>query len=59
MNASLMKKLSKRIVESELYSAPITEEVGRLLDERAALASDPKRQKLTLKQIAARHNVKL
>ena len=35
------------------------EEIGRLLDERAALARDPKRKKFTLKQIAARHNVKL
>ena len=73
MNVALMKKLSKLSIddrraliddlwdsiESELDAAPVTEEVGRLLDERAALASDPKRQKLTLKQIAARHNVKL
>ena len=73
MNVALMKELSKLSIddrraliddlwdsiESELDAAPVTEEVGRLLDERAALASDPKRKKLTLKQIAARHNVKL
>ena len=73
MNAALMKELSKLSIdnrraliddlwdsiESELDAAPITEEVGRLLDERAALARDPKRKKFTLKQIAARHNVRL
>ena len=73
MNAALMKELSKLSIddrraliddlwdsiESELDAAPITEEVGRLLDERAALARDPNRKKFTLKQIAARHNVKL
>lgn len=73
MNVALMKKLSKLSIddrrsliedlwdsiESELDAAPVTEEVGRLLDERAALARDPKRKKFTLKQIAARHNVKL
>jgi putative addiction module component (TIGR02574 family) len=73
MNATLMKKLSKLSIddrraliddlwdsiESELDAAPITQEVGRLLDERAALARDPKRKKFTLKQIAARHNVRL
>ena len=73
MNVALMKELSKLSIddrraliddlwdsiESELDAAPVTEEVGRLLDERAALASDPKRKKFTLKQIAARHNVKL
>jgi hypothetical protein len=36
-----------------------SEEIDRLLDERAALACDPKRKKFTLKQIAARHNVRL
>ena len=40
-------------IESELDAAPVTEEVGRLLDERAALARDPKRKKFTLEQIAA------
>ena len=73
MNVALMKELSKLSIddrraliddlwdsiESELDAAPVTEEVGRLLDERAALARDPKRKKFTLKQIAARHNVKL
>jgi len=72
MNVALMKELSKlsiddrraliddlwNSIESELDAAPVTEEVGRLLDERAALARDPKRKKFTLKQIAARHNVK-
>ena len=72
MNVALMKELSKLSIddrraliddlwdsiESELDAAPVTEEVGRLLDERAALARDPKRKKFTLKQIAARHNVK-
>ena len=73
MNVALMKELSKLSIddrraliddlwdsiESELAAAPVTEEVGRLLDERAALARDPKRKKFTLRQIAARHNVKL
>jgi putative addiction module component (TIGR02574 family) len=73
MNATLMKKLSKLSIddrraliddlwdsiESELDAAPVTKEVGSLLDERAALARDPKRKKFTLKQIAARHNVRL
>ena len=73
MNVALMKQLSKLSIddrraliedlwdsiESELDAAPITEEVGRLLDERAAQARDPKQKKFTLKQIAARHNVKL
>ena len=73
MNVALMKQLSKLSIddrraliddlwdsiESELDAAPVTEEVGRLLDERAALARDPKRKKFTLRQIAARHNVKL
>ncbi len=73
MNATLMKKLSKLSIddrraliddlwdsiESELDTAPVTKEVSRLLDERAALARDPKRKKFTLKQIAARHNVRL
>jgi putative addiction module component (TIGR02574 family) len=73
MNATLMKKLSKLSIddrralmddlwdsiESELDAAPVTREVGRLLDARAALARDLKRKKFTLKQIAARHNVRL
>jgi hypothetical protein len=45
--------------DRERVDAPTTEEIGRLLDERAALARDPKRKKFTLKQIAARHNVRL
>jgi hypothetical protein len=45
--------------DCEQREAPITEEIGSLLDERAALACDPKREKFTLKQIAARHNVEL
>jgi putative addiction module component (TIGR02574 family) len=73
MNAALMKQLSKLSIddrraliddlwdsiESELDALPMTKEVGRLLDERAALARDPKRKKYSLKQIAARHNVRL
>ena len=59
MNVALMKELSKLSIESELDAAPVAEEVGRLLDERATLARDPKRKKFALKQIAARHNVKL
>jgi putative addiction module component (TIGR02574 family) len=73
MNAALMKQLSKLSIddrraliddlwdsiESELNGQPISEELGKLLDERAVLASDPKRKRYTLKQIAARHNVKL
>jgi len=43
----------------ERVDAQAAEEIGRLLDERAALARDPKRKKFTLKQIAARHNVRL
>jgi putative addiction module component (TIGR02574 family) len=73
MNATLMKKLSKLSIddrraliddlwdsiETELDAAPVTKEVSRLLDQRAALARDPKRKKFSLKQIAARHNVRL
>ena len=73
MNVALMKKLSKLSIddrraliddlwdgiESELDALPVTEEVGRMIDERAALARDPKRKKFSLKQIAARHNVRL
>ena len=73
MNAALMKQLSKLSIddrraliddlwdsiESELNAQPMSEELGRLLDDRAALARDPKQKKYTLKQIAARHNVKL
>ena len=73
MNAALMKQLSKLSIddrraliddlwdsiESELDAAPISKELGELLDKRAALARDPKRKKYTLKQIAARHNVRL
>jgi putative addiction module component (TIGR02574 family) len=69
MNAMLMKELSKLSIEerraliddlwdsidSELDAAPISEEVGKLLDERAAaLARDPKQKKYTLQEIAAR-----
>ena len=74
MNAALMKELSMPSVEErraliddlwdsidgELDAAPISDQVGLLLDQRAAaLASDPHQKKLTLQQIAARHNVKL
>ena len=73
MNVALMKKLSKLSIddrraliddlwdsiESELDAVPVTEEVGRMIDERAALARDPRRKKFSLKQIAARHNVRL
>ena len=74
MNAMLMKELSKLSIEerraliddlwdsidSELDAAPISEEVGKLLDERAAiLARDPEQKKYTLQEIAARRNVKL
>ena len=73
MNVALMKELSKLSIddrraliddlwdstESELDSLPVTEEVGRMIDERTALARDPKRKKFSLKQIAARHNVRL
>jgi hypothetical protein len=41
------------------HDTPTLEEMGRLLDKRAALARDPKRKKFSLKQIAARHNVRL
>jgi putative addiction module component (TIGR02574 family) len=74
MNAMLMKELSKLSVEerraliddlwdsidSELDAAPVSEEVGKLLDERAeTLARDPTQKKFTLEEIAARRNVKL
>ena len=74
MNAMLMNELSKLSIEerrvliddlwdsidSELDAAPISEEVGKLLDERAAiLARDPEQKKYTLQEIAARRNVKL
>lgn len=73
MNAALMKKLSKlsieerrrliddlwNSIENELDEAPVSPEVGRLLDRRAARARDPKTKKYTLKEIAARHNVRL
>ena len=74
MNAMLMEELSKLSIEerraliddlrdsidSELDAAPVSEEVGRLLDQRAeALVRDPNQKKLTLQEIAARNNVKL
>lgn len=47
-------------IDSELDAAPVSEEVGRLLDQRAeALARDPDQKKFTLQEIAARNNVKL
>lgn len=70
----LMKELSKLSVEerraliddlwdsidSELDAAPVSGEVGKLLDERAeALARDPTQRKFTLEEIASRRNVKL
>lgn len=70
----LMKELSKLSVEerraliddlwnsidSELDAAQVSEEVGKLLDERAeALARNPTQRKYTLEEIAARRNVKL
>jgi hypothetical protein len=46
--------------ESEVVSASIPEEIGKLLDERAAaLARTPTQRKYTLEEIAARHNVRL
>ena len=40
-------------IDSELDAAPISEEVGKLLDERAAaLARDPKQKRYTLQEIA-------
>jgi hypothetical protein len=45
--------------DTELNAPPVTDELGRLLDERAARARDPKGEKFTLKQIATRHNVTL
>ena len=74
MNAMLMRELSKLSVEerraliddlwdsidSELSAGSVSEDVGKLLDERAAaLARDPDQKKYTLREIAARHNVKL
>ena len=73
MNVALMKQLSKLSIddrraliddlwdsfESELDALPVTKEVGRMIDERAALTRDPKRKKFSPKQIAARHNVRL
>jgi putative addiction module component (TIGR02574 family) len=74
MNAMLMKELAKLSIEerraliddlwdsidNELDTPPLSEEVGKLLDERAeALARDPDQKKFTLQEIAARNNVKL
>lgn len=74
MNAMLMEELSKLSIEerraliddlwdsidSELDAAPVSEEVGKLLDERAeALARNPSRKKFTLQEIASRNNSKL
>jgi putative addiction module component (TIGR02574 family) len=74
MNVVLMKELSKLSIEerraliddlwdsidSELDAAPISDDVGKLLDERAeALARDPHQKKYTLREIAERRNVKL
>jgi putative addiction module component (TIGR02574 family) len=47
-------------IESELDALPISDDVGRLLDQRAeALARDPSQMKFTLEEIAARNNIKL
>ena len=74
MNAMLMKELSKLSIEerraliddlwdsidSELAAVPVSQEVGVLLDRRAAaLAKDPDQRKFTLQEIAGRHNVRL
>jgi putative addiction module component (TIGR02574 family) len=74
MNVVLMKELSKLSIEerraliddlwdsidSELDAAPISDDVGKLLDERAeALARDPNQKKYTLREIVERRNVKL
>ena len=74
MNATLMKELSKLSVEerraliddlwdsieSELDALPVSDDVGKLLDQRAnALARDPGQRKFTLEEIAARNNIKL
>lgn len=74
MNTMLMKELSKLSIEerreliddlwdsidSELAAVSVSEEVGALLDRRAAaLASDPNQRKFTLQEIAERRNVKL
>ena len=74
MNATLMEELSKLSVEerraliddlwdsieSELNALPISDDVGKLLDQRAeALARDPHQRKFTLEEIAARNNIKL
>ena len=74
MNAMLLKELSKLTIEerraliddlwdsieNELDSAPVSDEVAQLLDERAeALARDPAQRKYTLEEIAARHKIRL
>ncbi len=74
MNAALMKELSKLSVEerraliddlwdsieSELDALPVSDDVGKLLDQRAdALARDPRQRKFTLEEIAARNNINL
>lgn len=74
MNATLMKELSKlsveerraliddlwNSIESELDALPVSDDVGKLLDQRAdALARDPAQRKFTLEEIAARNNIKL
>ena len=72
MNAALMKELSKLSVEerraliddlwdsieSELDALPVSDDVGKLLDQRAdALARDPRQRKFTLEEIAARNTI--
>lgn len=74
MNAMLAKELPKLSIEerralidnvwdsseSELETVLLSEEAGRLLDDRAAaLARVPGRKKFTRHEIAARRNVKL
>ncbi|MCX7363175.1 MAG: addiction module protein [Alphaproteobacteria bacterium] len=74
MNAMLMKELSKLTIEerraliddlwdsieSELDAAPVSEEVGKLLDARMeALDRDPGQKKYSLKEIAERLNARL
>ena len=74
MNAILMSELSKLTIEerraliddlwdsieNELDAAPVSEVVGKLLDARMeALDRDPGQEKYTLKEIAARLNVRL
>ena len=56
----VVKQSGKRGHATNMDAPSISEEIGKLLDQRAeALARDPNQRKYILQEIAARHNVKL